>query len=319
MVNPKTRQKVPNLFVIGVAKAGSTSLLQWLSDHPEIGRSLENEPRYLMDPDELLCPDRSFSSCGLEGYSELYEDAIGEDGIRYLIDVTPLYFYQHTAQSIIPTLNEPKVMMTLRQPSKRIYSLYRYAYHNMSLLPDGMSFAEFVQHLEQGESSSVIRGKPLLQDAIFHCHYSKHVRNWVSLVGEKNFFVSIFEETVAHPTKAVREIAGFLGIDPEFYRNYSFTPQNPSITIQNREVHKFARRLRRWIPLQIRRGIKPLYYSLNSQRGTATVSDEDRQTLKYLDELFSEWDLELATLLNRPQAIWAQSVESSFKSSDRVE
>lgn len=304
-MDPNTLHKVPNLFVVGVAKAGSTSLFRWLSDHPEIGRSLQNEPRYLMDTDELLCPERNFSSCGLEGYSELYEDAIGEAGIRYLIDVTPLYFYQRTAQSIIPTLNDAKVMMTLRQPSKRIYSLYRYAYHNMSLLPDGMSFAEFVQHLELGERSPLMRGKPILQDALSHCHYSKHIRNWMSLVGEENFFVSIFEETVAHPEKAFMEIAGFLGIAPDFYRNYGFAPQNPSVSIRNRKAHKFVRRMRRWMPTQVRRGFKPLYYSLNSQKRKNRVSEEDSRTLTRLDELFRDWDLELATLLNRSGAIWS--------------
>ncbi|GAA3827998.1 sulfotransferase [Nocardioides panacisoli] len=44
---------LPNLFVVGAAKAGSTSLHNYLALHPEISMSKDKEMRFFTDPDHL--------------------------------------------------------------------------------------------------------------------------------------------------------------------------------------------------------------------------------------------------------------------------
>jgi hypothetical protein len=45
MVN-KYGEKIPNLFIVGAPKCGTTSLHYWLSQHPEIFMSEPKEPKF---------------------------------------------------------------------------------------------------------------------------------------------------------------------------------------------------------------------------------------------------------------------------------
>jgi len=49
----ETALKMPNLFVIGASKSGSSALHAYLKVHPEIAMSLEKEPCYFIDQQEL--------------------------------------------------------------------------------------------------------------------------------------------------------------------------------------------------------------------------------------------------------------------------
>ncbi len=41
--------KIPNLFIIGSPKCGTTSLANWLNDHPQIFMSKRKEPEFFCD------------------------------------------------------------------------------------------------------------------------------------------------------------------------------------------------------------------------------------------------------------------------------
>ena len=41
--------KIPNLFIIGSPKCGTTSLANWLNNHPQIFMSKRKEPEYFCD------------------------------------------------------------------------------------------------------------------------------------------------------------------------------------------------------------------------------------------------------------------------------
>lgn len=59
---------LPNLFICGVPKAGTSSLHRWLSDHPDAFGALDKEARFFMDPGgHIHRPDFNIAN-GLEGY-----------------------------------------------------------------------------------------------------------------------------------------------------------------------------------------------------------------------------------------------------------
>src|SRR4028119_1824807 len=90
-------QRLPNLIIAGVAKAGTTSLFNYLAQHPEVFPSDVKETRYFdaLRFGEQLDP--------LERYAEYFRRRTSE---RYAVEATPSYFQggSRTAGAIRPAL-----------------------------------------------------------------------------------------------------------------------------------------------------------------------------------------------------------------------
>jgi hypothetical protein len=299
--------KVPNLFVIGVPKAGTTSLFQWLGDHPEIGKSNENELRFLMDSEDPLCRPDGFNAEGLDGYARFYQSSRLDGHTKFLIDVSPQYYYQKTAQSVIGRIPDSRAIIVLRKPSARIYSLYNYSKSNKVALREDMGFREFIDEVRRGADSDILRDRPMLRYAIEHSKYAPYVRKWQSIIGPDRLRVCFFEELIRNQSALLRRIAGEIGINPGFYDEYSFPVKNRSFSLRHRGVHKLIQRNRKQLPKWIRRTLKPAYLYLNTHRPSQSVPEDDRHVLEQLDSEFLESELELARLLGRDAAIWSAS------------
>ena len=58
---------LPNLFIIGVPKAGTTTLARWLCDHPDVRGGVEKELRFLMDAGSTQARPDAYHETGLAG------------------------------------------------------------------------------------------------------------------------------------------------------------------------------------------------------------------------------------------------------------
>lgn len=303
---PVSAQSIPNLFVIGVPKAGSTSLARWLGDNPAISRSPENELRFLMDADDPLCRGDGYHIGGLGGYGRFYPPpSDGSAQTRYRLDVTPQYYYQKTAREVIRTMGEKKLIITLRKPSDRLLSLYKYAQNNVAIVPPQMGFADFVAEIRRGEGSDLVRHRPMLRYALQHNQYARYLADWMRIAGPDNVHVVFFENLANTPLREMRRIARFLDLDPDFYDNYEFTAQNQSVSVRSRRLHQFLRQARKRVPPWLLRRLKPLYIRLNTARHKGELTPRDHATLAHLDDEFQGWESKLAGLLDMDNTtIW---------------
>ena len=111
-------QKV-NLFIVGAAKCGTTSLFQYLSQVPEVFTTKPKEPRYFATD----IPERHRIIKTIDDYHSLYFDA--GTRYRYLIDASPAYMYSKTASQEIYNYNPyAKIVIMLRPPADLLYSLH---------------------------------------------------------------------------------------------------------------------------------------------------------------------------------------------------
>lgn len=109
--------KLPHFFIIGAAKAGTTSAHAVLSRHPDIFMPPQKEPEFFAR-DELYAQ-------GFETYSNLFKDAadgqlIGEASSIYSLQG----FYPDTAKRIAARCPGAKIIYILRDPVERAYSYY---------------------------------------------------------------------------------------------------------------------------------------------------------------------------------------------------
>ena len=130
----------PNFFLIGAAKAGTTSLYTYLSQHPEIYMSPQKETNYFafegmspanmefsnVEEEKYVKKIYSLSITDGKAYGDLFakvttEKAIGEASTSYLH-----FLYPHAAKKIRDKIPDAKLIAILRDPVDRAFSAFLY-------------------------------------------------------------------------------------------------------------------------------------------------------------------------------------------------
>ena len=237
---------LPNWIIIGAPKAGTSSLFQWLADHPEVCGSQEKETYYFVDPGtHMYVASRNFATQGLAGYEALF--AHGDPQARVVLEATPGYLYHETALRELPCLpSAPHFIVLLREPVAQIRSLFRYFQQNWDWIPRLMTFSEFVETADQERSS--FKGNELASGALRNANYLDALRRWRDACGAERLHVFLFEDMVADPRAFMVQLSKTLGVDPGFYETYNFPVENETYVARNGLLQALNIRLRALIP-----------------------------------------------------------------------
>src|SRR5690348_11613531 len=115
----------PDFIIIGVPKAGTTSLADWLSQHPQIFFPRIKEPGFFSYAGQSYNPlHRSLPSYATlwAEYLKLFENAGPGEKIG---EATTNYFHFYQAPGLMRALlPDVKLVVVLRNPVDRIYSHY---------------------------------------------------------------------------------------------------------------------------------------------------------------------------------------------------
>lgn len=121
--------KLPDFLIVGAGKSGTTSLNNYLNQHPDIFMSPLKEPNFFayvnidlntLDKDALEHYKSSITR--YDDYTKLFKDAqpqqkIGEVSNTYLV-------VPGSAESIKKYIPDVKIIAILRHPTQRLYSRY---------------------------------------------------------------------------------------------------------------------------------------------------------------------------------------------------
>ena len=125
---------LPNFFIVGAAKSGTTSLYHYLGQHPEIYMCPEKEPAYFYSEnnrptsefsgsiytDSFKNRHKKLSLYNIEEYLALFETVKGETAIG---EATPDYLPQpETPKLIFEDVPHAKIIAILRNPFDAAYS-----------------------------------------------------------------------------------------------------------------------------------------------------------------------------------------------------
>ncbi len=125
---------LPTFLVIGAMKAGTTSLAEYLSAHPEIFLTAEKEPHFFSFRDR--------QALGLEWYESLFDRA---DGAIARGEASTTYTkypqYAGVAQRIAEHLPDARLIYIIRDPIDRIRSQYQ---HHVAIGIERAPFEEAV-------------------------------------------------------------------------------------------------------------------------------------------------------------------------------
>ncbi|MEM9057985.1 MAG: sulfotransferase domain-containing protein [Pseudomonadota bacterium] len=192
---------LPNFFVIGAAKCGTTSLHELVSRHPEVFASAEKEThffdygkRYARGPERWL-----------------EEHFTGSNGFAARGESTPSYL--HRGDKVIPRMVElygetdaPRLICLLRDPVERAYS------HYLDMARSTLEAEPFDVALDL-ESERVAAGGPMRWRRYFGDGlYAAQLEPWIAAFGRQSLLLLLSEDLRARPRETLSEVFAFLGV-----------------------------------------------------------------------------------------------------------
>jgi Sulfotransferase family len=217
----------PNLFIVGAAKAGTTSLWRYLDAHPDIYMSRMKEPHFFsrIEPAPSLAsffPHVTDARTYLDLFSAGRGATIrGEASTSYLS-------HEGTVEAIKSASPDAKVIIMLRDPVSRAHAHY---WNDVREGIETRSFADAVEE-ELAGPPGAWGVSSLYVDCGF---YAERVAGYLDAFGE-NVLVLLFEEFVDDPGARVEQTQSFLGVD--LRRPAAFEPHNVFALPRNRLSRK---------------------------------------------------------------------------------
>jgi Sulfotransferase domain len=275
---PRSGPRLPDLVIIGVSKAGTTSLFHYLRQHPEVCPSDVKEVRYLtpLRYGEKLEPISSytahFSGCGQETYA---------------MEATPGYFYggrdlAHGLHELSPSV---RAVVSLREPGARCWSWFRFV-KSRTRIPKDMSFTTYLDRCEelnrQGRDGDY-ENQPFW--GLGGGCYANWLDAWSNELDDR-FRVLFFDDIVEDPRGTVKALCEWLGIDSGVVDQFQLTVDNKTEPYRNRAVQTAAVRLNRRSERfflrheRTKRVLRRIYYAANKAPSEEQMSEDERLRLR---------------------------------------
>lgn len=266
----------PNFFIVGVAKAGTTSLYEWLAQHPQIYMSAIKEPHYFTN-DLTSIPALIIKERGQ--YLKLFAgaqqaQARGEASASYFP------YAKIVAPRIAEVVPDARIIVLLRDPIERAHSDY-VMYGRQGR--ESMSFYDALQKSKHRQ--------------IYIQKYAEPLHQFLQVFRAENVLVLMFEDMKHKPRVVLQQIARFLHVDETSMQNVNLTVENTG-GIPRGKIAQLLLRVRQQIPIQefaLPRSMK----SLLRDAILAPKPAIDAKTLNYLRPLFDHDVTEVEKLLGR--------------------
>jgi hypothetical protein len=200
------REIWPNFFLVGAAKAGTTSIYAYLSQHPAVFFPAIKEPHFFTQvrpaPEQQFLIDAVSSR---SRYLRLYVRAAGHGVIG---DASPSYLWHpEVPRRIRAAVPQAKIVIVLRDPVERAYSHYLMDYRegaqNKSFFE---ALVEDMRRSRKGWGVSYLYYELGL--------YAEQIERYFETFKLERVKVLMFDHFRRDPGATLREVAGFLGIDP---------------------------------------------------------------------------------------------------------
>lgn len=284
-----------NLFIIGAAKAGTTSLHFYLDQHPQVQMSVTKEPHFFAGTSTGI-PYPMGRVSELQDYERLFDPAFEVRG-----EASPSYSAHPRRQGVPKRIKEmipnARFIYLVRDPISRTVSHYHHA------VAAGIEKRSLAQALSD-------EARDTYSYLTCQSFYARQLRHYLRHFPEYQLMVIDHQELLNKRLETLKDVFGFLGVDdsfrsPQFNREllksgerYVATPTYTKLLKQvtgrrtARIPEKFRRPIRRSIERRFLAPLPPVSLDNESQHRLADLYVNDVEELRRLTgQRFSSWQI----------------------------
>ena len=207
---------LPDFIIIGAQRAGSTSLFNYLAQHPDISPAWRKEIHFF---------DKSNYSRGLTWYRSHFPMSANRT-IRRLQgrnlvtgEATPAYLMDpRVPQRIHHMLPDVKLLIALRNPIDRAFSQYR---RNRAMGWEDRSFREAIElepsrlaaeRRKHGTDDAFQQFSHVHHSYLLRGHYAEQIARWRSRFPSERIYIVCSEEMYSSTHRIIDDVFRFLGV-----------------------------------------------------------------------------------------------------------
>lgn len=291
---------LPNLLIVGAAKSGTTSLHNYLNQHPDVFMCSPKEPHFLINKEigEERIPKGVLN---LEDYKSLFE---GKSEKRYRGESSVMYlsFPEITIKNIKKYLSEDvKIIIMLRNPVERAYSGYQHVKrYNMM---ENLSFKDALE-LTENRYQETLNMTPASRYLLLGNYYNQ-VKSYQQQFDDVH--VVIYDDYKANLNEELNKVFDFLTIrritvnTEQRHMVGGWEWKDGSMKKIMMQKNPIKTMLKYIIPFK---GLRKFIRLKLQQENTKLVKNIKPETEKWLKVYYKEDVAQLSELLNRDLNHW---------------
>jgi hypothetical protein len=285
-----------NLFIVGAPKCGTTAWAEYLSAHPDIEFCSSKEPHFFCDDFQNFRWAKTDQQ-----YADLFSDLSATSS--YIGEASPMYlFSKNAARNIYDYNPEARILILLREPSRFLQSYHRQL---LNIFEEDVADIERAWSLQEDRSKGksipeTCREQRFLQYREV-ASFSSQVARFLSLFGNSQVKILIYEDWVQDPAREYAHVIDFLGLPSTGFSEFEvvnkahqprskklarFTHRPPSFALKAASLIRRLTRLNRL-------GIAARLKSLNR---VPADQNKDAKTEVFIRSIADMWEDDIAQL-----------------------
>ena len=236
------------LCIIGFSRAGTTSMFNYLSDHPEVAVANRKELNFFNS--DLVYNDSLNKTNDLKSeYSALFGE---KNGVK--LDATPAYIDSLESISALEStlkLTNYKVIIILRDRFERLNSWFSYA-RMKGLIEASDSLKDILEKKTDNVSEAAME---LFNKQNYLNNYSKVLKKLGDIIPLDNIIIIRNEDLYKNPQQVLLKVAQKTFLSEDFFIGYNYKRYN-------RSSREFSRIYKKWIIAKrsLRNVFSPWYF-----------------------------------------------------------
>ncbi|MBD3241174.1 MAG: hypothetical protein GF331_11360 [Chitinivibrionales bacterium] len=305
--------RMPDFFIIGAAKSGTTSLHRYLEQHPGVCMAARKESWFFSSNFSGLGRNDEVNTIqgmitDIRAYSALFSGA--RPG-QLLGEASPSCLYTHrtTIGNIRSIYAENQAwrrlrfIIILRNPVDRTWAQYR---THLAWQHEDLPFEQAIER--ETIRRRLSHNLNPFYDYVGFGMYADQVAAYLSAFGRDSVRVFLFEDLVADPVRLCREVFEFIGVDTE-YTPPKLEPRNaglgesraPWFTRFVRSSSGFKSACARVVPLRARDELKGWLIKTGARSPKSALGQSSRRKLA---AIFADDIMRLQQTIDRDLVGW---------------
>ena len=297
---------LPNFLIVGTAKGATTTIHEYLKQHPDIFMTENKEPCFFLYPEKespkFTTHKKNYTNLfvtSFDKYKKLFDTSNSIVKVKGESSTPYLFFHNNTISNIknyITNYSSMKILIVLRNPINRAYSQYMMKRRD---LKENLTFSEAIT-----EESN--RMKKNFHFDYFYASrglYFEQVKDYLDNFSSVK--IVFFEDFNNDSNKVLNEITEFLELPKFNYKkisnkNISGLPKSKTLTKFLNNSPVLFNQLKKIMPKKL--GINILNYIKNKNlRKGEVLKKEDSEALKYF---YRSDIIKLEKLLKKDLSNW---------------